>query len=477
MEGGAVRSIFMGLFLFSSATALPGRLMAAEHKLPDSAAEVRLSYAPLVKKAAPAVVNIYTRRVVRTRQASPLFNDPFFQQFFGRDFGGLEGPTRERIQNSLGSGVIVAADGLVVTNNHVIEGADEIRVVLADRREFNAKVVGTDERTDLAVLRLEDVREEMPFLEFRDSDDVEVGDLVLAIGNPFGVGQTVTTGIISAVSRTQVGMADLQAFIQTDAAINPGNSGGALVTMDGKLVGINTAIFSQSGGSQGIGFAIPSIMVRAVMSSITKVGRPVRPWLGAEGQAVTSEVAEAMGMKSLAGVLVNAVQKASPAARAGLQVGDVILALQDHPVDDSAALRFRLATLPLDSKAALTILRKGRTLKLSVALEAPPEIPPRDLTEIDGTNPLAGAVVANLSPALADELGFDGFQPGVIVLKLRTGSPASRLRFQIGDILLSINGRDVTTVKDLQRALEGTSQGWRVQIKRGGQDMQMVINR
>ncbi len=450
---------------------------AAEKRVPETAAEIHLSYAPLVKKAGPAVVNIYTRKIVRTR-SSPLFRDPFFQRFFGNDFGlDLEGQTRERIQNSLGSGVLVDEGGLVVTNNHVIEGADEIRVVLADRREFNAKTVGTDERTDLAVLQLQDVPDKMPFLEFRDSDEIEVGDVVLAIGNPFGVGQTVTSGIVSAVGRTQVNVSDLQAFIQTDAAINPGNSGGALITTDGKLIGINTAIFSQSGGSQGIGFAIPSNMVRAVISGITKVGRPVRPWLGADGQTITAEVASALGMKSPTGVLVNVLHKGSPAARAGLAVGDVILAVKDHGVDDVRALRFRLATLPLDGTVDLKILRKGQIRSVAIPLEAPPETPPREITELEGATPLSGAIVASMSPALADELGLDGFQPGVIVLNLRRGSPANRLRFQIGDMILSLNNRDVATVSDLKAALANGPAGWRFNVKRNGQIVQLAINR
>jgi serine protease Do len=455
-----------------------GNSYGAETRVPASSAEVRLSYAPLVKKAAPAVVNIYTKKVVRTTSRSPLFDDPFFQQFFGlQNRNG--GVTRERIQNSLGSGVIVTADGLMVTNNHVIEGADEIRVVLADRREFSAAVVGTDERTDLAVLRLQDAREKLPFLEFRDSDEIEVGDLVLAIGNPFGVGQTVTSGIVSAVARTQSSLSDYQAFIQTDAAINPGNSGGALITMDGRLAGINTAIFSRSGGSQGIGFAIPSNMVRAVMSSIAKVGHSVRPWLGAEGQPVTGEVASSLGLRTSGGVLINTIHKGSPAARAGLQVGDVITALRGQAVDDEASLRYRLATLPLEGSVELTIVRKGnQARKVNLPLEAPPEVPARDLSELSGNNPLAGAIVANMSPALSEELALDSYQPGVIVLKIQQGSLAARMRFQLGDMVLAVNNKDVATVKDLAAALKTpSSNGWRITIRRGGQTVQMVLNR
>ena len=284
---------------------------AQEARVPSSRAEVDLSFAPLVNKAAPAVVNIYTRRVQRARPISPLFNDPFFRRFFGDAFG-FDRP-RERVQNALGSGVIVRPEGMIVTNHHLIEGAEGITVVLADRREFDATIVGTDERTDLAVLTIEPEGEAMPYLELRDSDELQVGDLVLAIGNPFGVGQTVTSGIVSALARTQVGISDLNFFIQTDAAINPGNSGGALVTMDGKLAGINSAIFSKSGGSHGIGFAIPANMVRSVIAGLTSPGgRLVRPWFGATGQGVTAEIASSLGMARPTGVLINDVYGVGP---------------------------------------------------------------------------------------------------------------------------------------------------------------------
>ncbi|CAN0480566.1 unnamed protein product, partial [Discosporangium mesarthrocarpum] len=273
-------------------------------RVPASKAEISLSFAPLVKSAAPAVVNIYTRRVVRARRISPLFNDPFFRRFFGNQFapGNRQ---NQRVQNSLGSGVIVSADGLIVTNHHVIDKADEITVVLTDRREFEAEVVTRDEGTDLAVLRIKANNEKLPFLKLRDSDTLEVGDLVLAIGNPFGVGQTVTSGIVSALARTARGVSDFGFFIQTDAAINPGNSGGALIALDGGLVGINTAIYSRGGGSNGIGFAIPSNMVATVIGSAVSGGQVVRPWLGARGQTVNADLARSLGLSRPSGVLVN----------------------------------------------------------------------------------------------------------------------------------------------------------------------------
>ena len=272
-----------------------------------NAAELRLSYAPVVQRVAPAVVNVYAAKTVQNR--NPLFEDPIFRRFFGVPGGG----GGSQVQRSLGSGVIVDASGLIVTNYHVIDGADEMKVSLADKREFEATLVLKDQRTDLAILRIKDAREKFPFLEFANSDVLEVGDIVLAIGNPFGVGQTVTHGIVSALARTQVGITDYQFFIQTDAAINPGNSGGALVDLTGRLVGINTAIFSRSGGSQGVGFAIPANMVRVVVASAKGGGSAVkRPWLGAKLQAVTPEIADSMGLKRPAGALIASVVARRP---------------------------------------------------------------------------------------------------------------------------------------------------------------------
>ncbi|MBI5164634.1 MAG: trypsin-like peptidase domain-containing protein, partial [Magnetospirillum sp.] len=266
--------------------------VASAQQVPTSRPQMQMSFAPVVRQAAPAVVNIYARRVVRTA-VSPLLADPFFRRFFGDSLPpGMSG---ERVQRSLGSGVIVATDGTVVTNHHVIKDADEVTVVLADRREYEARIVGSDERSDLAVLKLDLPKgETVPVLPFGDSDALEVGDLVLAVGNPFGVGQTVTSGIVSALARTNVGITDFRSFIQTDAAINPGNSGGALIDMSGRLVGINSAIYSKDGGSNGIGFAIPTALVKAVLSGITQTGKVVRPYLGASGQPVTSDIAHAL---------------------------------------------------------------------------------------------------------------------------------------------------------------------------------------
>ncbi|MBT3359670.1 MAG: Do family serine endopeptidase [Rhodospirillales bacterium] len=452
-----------------------GPLRAAEKVAPTSVAEIQLSFAPLVKSAAPAVVNIYTRKVVRTRQSSPLFNDPFFRRFFGRGFGlGLDRP-RERVQNSLGSGVIVDEGGVIVTNHHVIDGADEITVVLADRREFDASLVGSDERSDLAVLQVETEGEKLPFLKFRDSDELEVGDLVLAIGNPFGVGQTVTSGIVSALARTQVGISDLNSFIQTDAAINPGNSGGALITMDGNLVGINTAIFSKSGGSHGIGFAIPGNMARSVLAGLTGEGRLVRPWLGAWGQTVTSDIAGSLGLDRPVGVMINNIYPDGPAQSAGVKLGDVIVSIGGREVNDPQALRFRIATQGVGGTVDLSVWRRGREATLTLGLVAPREDPPRSLTELSGRHPLAGASVANMSPALAEELGMDPVKPGVFVLQIRRGSTANRLGFRPGDAVLAINGDKVATVGGLKIILSKDVNRWRITLERDGKTLNVVI--
>ena len=442
-------------------------------QVPTSRPRMVLSFAPLVKRVAPAVVNIYTRKVVRARQRTPLFDDPIFRQFFGDNLG--LGKPRKRIQRSLGSGVIVNSKGLIVTNGHVIEGADEIKVALTDRREFDATIVGVDERTDLAVLRIDAGGEALPFLRLGDSDKLEVGDLVLAIGNPFGVGQTVTSGIVSGQARTKVGKSDLNFFIQTDAAINPGNSGGALVTMDGRVAGINTMILSRSGGSLGIGFAIPSNMVHSVVSGVVQSGRLVRPWLGAWGQTVDADIAASLGMNRPLGALIKSVYRKGPADRAKLRVGDVVIAVNGHEINDYQALKFRIATLAVGGSAQLTVLRKKKKKTFTLRLIEAPEDPPRETTELGGPQPLAGAVVANLSPALADELGMDGFKPGVIVMELRRGSNAGRLGIRDGDILLEVNGEEVKSVRRLKKMLSKRTRHWRIAIRRNGETVEVNV--
>ena len=451
------------------ALALPQLSPAAAQPrvVPSSPEAVRLSYAPIVRRAAPAVVTVSAARVVR----NPLLEDPFFRRFFGPNFGG----PREQTQRSLGSGVIVDATGLVVTNNHVIEGADQVKISLSDRRELDVDVVLKDARTDLAVLRVKDARERFPILDFGNSDELQVGDLVLAIGNPFGVGQTVTHGIVSALARTQVGVSDYQFFIQTDAAINPGNSGGPLVDMAGRLIGINTAIFSRSGGSQGVGFAIPANMVRLVVASAKTGGTAVRrPWLGARLQAVTPEIAEKFDLKRPAGAVVTTVTAGSPAARAGLRTGDVIVAVDDQAVDDPNAFDYRFVTRALGGSAQLGIVRGGRESKVTVALETAPDRPRDELT-IRARSPFLGLKVANLSPALADELRLDVSAEGVVIVEVAEGTPAQNVGFQRGDLLLAVNDQKLARTRDLERAAEAGSRVWRVIIQRGGQQISAVF--
>jgi Do/DeqQ family serine protease len=468
------RAFLMFVVIISGTGALTMPAATAS-EVPRSQAQIQLSFAPLVRQTGPAVVNIFVKTEVMERRVSPLFDDPFFRQFFGEMFPGQP---RRRSQQALGSGVILAADGLIVTNHHVIANATQVKVVLSDRREFDAEVLLKDERTDLAVLRIDAGDEKLPFIEMRDSDSVEVGDLVLAIGNPFGVGQTVTSGIVSALARTAVGITDYSFFIQTDASINPGNSGGALIAMDGKLIGVNTAIFSTkrggSGGSVGIGFAVPSNMVETVLRS-ARGGKLVRPWLGATGQSVTPELAGEFGLDRPSGVIINAVYPDGPADQAGLMVGDVVLSIGGKVVDDREALRYRIATLPLGENASAEVVRKGRRLSIDLALREPLAIPAPDVSDLDGRHPFSGARVANLSPAFAIENGLDDLARGVVLLGVRRGGVADRLSLTSGDVILKVNGEDVDTVGDLKRAVARSRDIWRIAIRRGDKILRREI--
>lgn len=433
--------------------------------VPANGEQIQLSFAPLVKAASPSVVNIYAKKIVKTRTRG-LFDDPIFRHFFGNRLPG--GGVRERVENSLGSGVVVRENGVIVTNHHVINDAQEIRVVMNDRREFDAEILMQDERTDLAVLKLTNGPDSLPALDLGDSDALEVGDLVVAIGNPFGVGQTVTSGIVSGLARTSVGITDYRSFIQTDAAINPGNSGGALLNMQGKVVGINTAIFSKSGGSMGIGFAVPATMVRAVVESALS-GEPLtRPWLGFSGRDVTNDVAEALGMDRPGGVLVEAIYEDGPADEAGLQPGDVVLAVDGHEIEDAQNLRFRLAVRGIGGEAEMEVLRDGDEKSLGFALIAPPEDPPRDQWTVSGNNPLAGVTILNLSPAVSDELGIPTDLHGVMVVKVSPRSVATRLRLKPGARILEINGREIETVDDVRDVLAIPLGEWLLVLEQNG---------
>ncbi len=420
---------------------------------PSSRGEVQLSFAPVVTRASPAVVNVYAQRVTRA-----MSRDPFFGRF-----------SAPRVEQSLGSGVIVRNDGIIVTNNHVIEGAQSLKVVMADRTEYDAELLLADPRVDLAVLRINTGGAQFPTLPFADTqNNLQVGDLVLAIGNPYGLEQTVTSGIISALARTDVGISDYAFFIQTDAAINRGNSGGALVDMSGSLVGINSAIFSESGGSSGIGFAIPSEMVRRVVESAVSGGTSVvRPWLGARMQNMTQELARSMGLPRPEGVLVTELYPRAAGERAGLRNGDVILSVAGSSVRDDAAVRYQFATQRPGSRVPLTVLRDGRQVALTANAEAPPGGAP-EARELAGRHPLAGARVVTLTPATAEASGLDPFADGVFIQALDRRGVAARIGFRPGDIIDEINGQPIRDAAQLDRAMtQGRS--WVIGVERNGQ--------
>lgn len=440
--------------------------LPAETRPPVSQSEISLSFAPVVKAAAPAVVNIYATRVVESR-ISPFAGDPFFDRLF-RDFGA----TRPEVQNSLGSGVIVSADGLVVSNYHVVDAATEITVVLQDRREYRAEVILADKVNDLAVLRL-DGAERLPVLPFRDSDGVEVGDLVLAIGNPFGIGQTVSMGIISALARSSISVGDGHGyFLQTDAAINPGNSGGALVDAAGQLVGINTAILTQSGGSNGVGFAIPSNLVRAVVAQAQAgASRFQRPWAGVSGQGVDGGMAESLGLPVPEGVIFSELHPESPFATAGLRPGDVVVRLDGVPVNSPAEMIFRMSARGVGATLQVDYIRDGAPHVASVSLIAPPDTPARDIRRIGAGSALAGLQIARINPAVIAEYDLPLQAEGVVVTGAEDWAAQAGLR--VGDVLLAINGARVMTPDDAERAATERSRNWAIDLIRQGQPLRL----
>jgi len=461
--------------LFLAAIVAVASAYAQEDIVPKSRSDLTFSYAPVVKKAAPAVVNIYTKQhVTVTDSISPFMNDPFFQQFFAQQGLTFGGRAREQVVSSLGSGVLIKPDGMIVTSYHVVQDAQKITVVLSDKREFEATVVLKDPKSDLAFLKIS-TPEPLPFLEMRDSDTLEVGDLVLAIGNPFGVGQTVTNGIVSALARKAEGVSDYQFFIQTDAAINPGNSGGALVDMNGRLVGINTAIYSKSGGSLGIGFAIPANMVRSLEGSKVQGGRVVHSWLGMSTQAVTPEIAESIGMKSAQGVIVKSMYPDSPAEKAGIKVGDIILSVNGAAIASDEDLQYRLVLSKIGETGTFKILRNGTPETIEVVLAEPPENPKRDLRTLSGRTPLSGLTVANLSPALATELGIDMGATGVVVAGVGKNNTGLNIGLQPGDIILEISGTKITSSEQLEAVMKKSANGWQIAYRRGGNVLVLTV--
>lgn len=442
-----------------AAHAQPAGFAQPTRSPPVDAGAMKSSFAPVVRKAAPAVVNISAKRIVRQQV------DPFWSLFGA-------GVPQERVAQSLGSGVIVRADGVIVTNNHVIEGGQEITVALNDRREFPAKVLLADPRRDLAVLKLDlPAGERLPTLPMDDSSDLQVGDLVLAIGDPFGIGQTVTNGIVSALNRTTDPTGEGgSAYIQTDAAINPGNSGGALIDMDGDLIGVNSFILSRSGTSSGVGFAIPAAVVRRVVETAVGGGRAVvRPWLGARTQSVTPELAKGLGLATPQGAVVADLWPGGPAQRAGLRQGDIVLQVDGRPAPDAATLSYAIGNHRPGDAVQLTVRRNGREQAVTLPAEPPPAVPAKDERTLAGRNPFDGATVVNLSPAVADELGIDPFTPaGVMVTGVQRGL-ALNVGLRPGDIVREVNGVRITTVRTLTDTLSTPQRGWRVTIERNGQ--------
>lgn len=460
------RHVIVPMILAGVLLAFPPATVRAEGTeiVPSSTEEIALSFAPVVRAAAPAVVNIYARRVIADRR-NPFAGDPFFGDLF-RGFG----PAIPRVQNALGSGVILTDDGIVVSNYHVVGNATDIRVVLSDRREYAAEVILTDEESDLAILKL-DGAEALPALALADSDQVEVGELVLAIGNPFGVGQTVSSGIISGLARSGIAIGSGRGyFIQTDAAINPGNSGGALVDMRGRIVGINTAILTRSGGSLGIGFAIPANLVAQVVAQALEGNTSfVRPWAGMTGQGMDSSLAEALGMGLPEGVVITDIHPNSPFGAAGLRAGDVVLSVDDGMVNSAPEMMFRLAAAGIGADARISFLRDGVVLDVRVALVAPPEIPERDPRTIAGNTALRGLSVETINPAVIAEHGLPLDAEGVVIAGVR--DTAARTGLRPGDILRAINGIRVSNSVDVVNAAMQGGRSWQIDVLREGRPL------
>lgn len=449
-----LRVLICFAFLFSAAH--------ADTRVPQSQAEISLGFAPLVKNAAPAVVNIYAK-IVRPGRVSPFQGDPFFEEFF-RGFGNA----RPRVQNSLGSGVILSSDGIVVSNYHVVGQATDIRVVLADRREYSATVLLGDKEADLAILQLSDVTG-LPYLSLRDSDQVEVGELVLAIGNPFGVGQTVSSGIVSGLARSGVVARNARGyFLQTDAPINPGNSGGALIDVNGDLIGINTSILSRSGGSNGIGFAIPANLVAQFLKQAAAGQESFqRPWAGMAGQPVDADLAASLGISLPQGILISELHEQSPFLKHGIRVGDVITNVDGLDVNSPAEMLFRMSVTGIGDSAHITRLRGSQVDEISVPMIAAPEEPARRTWTLGETSVLPGLALSRVNPAVIAEYNLRLSSRGVVVTDL--GRFGQRVGIRRGDILIAINGAAVESAEAAERALTDPGRRIRMDVVRQGQ--------
>ncbi|MEP4037702.1 trypsin-like peptidase domain-containing protein [Pseudophaeobacter sp.] len=449
----------------------PAQQARAETRVPQSQAEISLGFAPLVKQAAPAVVNIYAKIVRQAQQRSPFMNDPFFDDFF-RNFSN----PRPRVESSLGSGVILSEDGIVVSNYHVVAMATEIRVVTTDKREYEARVVLADQASDLAILQLEEVSG-LPYLNLRNSDQVEVGELALAIGNPFGVGQTVSSGIVSGLARS--GTASGEGFgyyIQTDAPINPGNSGGALIDVNGDLIGINTRILSRSGGSNGIGFAIPANLVREFVKQARAGSEGFqRPWAGMAGQPVDADLAGSLGMELPEGMVISELHPQSPFAKAGFEVGDVITEVDGEVVNSPSEMVFRMSVAGLDGTSMVTRLRGEDRETLVVEMFTAPNDPPARSVVMNDKSVLPGLTVGLINPVVIVRLQLSLSATGVAVLD--PGPYAARAGVRAGDILLAINGEVVSASEDVPAMLESAGRRLRFDLNRRGQRVSLHMRR
>ena len=430
-------------------------------KITEQLAETGKAFEEIARRVTPAVVNISTTKIAKGLEKGPLspfFQDPFFRRFFGDEFFREHEMPRRRKEQSLGSGVIVSEDGYIITNNHVVEGADEIKVVLSDKREFIGKVVGADPKTDLSIIKIK--AGDLPAIVWGDSDRIEVGEFVLAIGSPFGLNQTVTSGIISAKGRANVGIADYEDFIQTDAAINPGNSGGALVNVRGELIGINTAIFTRSGGYMGIGFAVPSNMAKAVMDSLVKAGRVTRGLLGVYIQDITPELAKQFKLGTNMGALVSDLIEGSPAEKAGLERGDVILQYNGKEVENNGHLRNMVAQTPVGKVVDVRIIREGREKVLKVTIgELPAEVAKGEKGEEDTGGIFKGVTVQNLTPEFRERLDIPDKIKGVIISAIEGGSAGEEYGLRSGDVILEINKKATKSVKDFNKTIGEIKKG------------------
>ena len=424
----------------------------------------------VAEQVLPSVVNISSVKKV-TVNRSPLFSDPFFRDFFG------DGIPRERVQQALGSGVIVSGDGYIVTSNHVVSGADEVEVRLSDERVFTAKIIGNDPKSDVAVIKID--AKDLPVIKIGKSSNLRIGSYVLALGNPYGLAGTVTHGIISALGRSGLGITEYENFIQTDAPINPGNSGGALVNMDGELIGINTAILSQTGGNIGIGFAIPVDLVMDIVESLRKYGRVVRGWLGVTVQEITPEIAEAMELKTPRGVLIADVIKGSPAAEAGIRQGDVVVSINGKEVNDPSALQFLVSEIAPGTKVPVTVIRDGsrKTVTVTIGDLSEAEVP-RDTYLVEDNRFLEGARIAELSPPLRESLEVPNNVDGVVVAGVESNSPASSTGLRPGDVIVAINGRKIAGISEFKQLLQSVN-GRRMEISiyRQGMILNMTLIR